>query len=82
MPASPIPAPSFAPSSWGTATDHGGNLGAARRRFPNAPEPWLDLSTGINPWPYPLPQLTPEVWQRLPDYATMECLAAAAAGAY
>jgi len=27
---------------------HGGDLGAIRRRFPEAPEPWIDLSTGIN----------------------------------
>ena len=37
--------------------EHGGNLGAARQMFPAAPEPFLDLSTGINPHPYPLPQL-------------------------
>ncbi len=32
---------------------HGGDLGAARRLFPGAPEPFIDLSTGINPNPYP-----------------------------
>ena len=32
---------------------HGGGLIAARRRFPHAPEPWIDLSTGINPHAYP-----------------------------
>ncbi len=32
---------------------HGGNINAARRLFPHAPEPWIDLSTGINPVPYP-----------------------------
>ena len=36
-----------------TADEHGGALDAMRRRFPNAPEPWIDLSTGINPWPWP-----------------------------
>src|SRR6476661_1427893 len=35
---------------------HGGDLGAARRRFPGAPEPFIDLSTGINPYPYPVPR--------------------------
>ncbi|HRN83594.1 MAG TPA: threonine-phosphate decarboxylase CobD [Hyphomicrobium sp.] len=45
---------------------HGGDLDAARARFPGAPEPWIDLSTGINPEPYPLPDLAPEVWTRLP----------------
>lgn len=33
---------------------HGGNLSAARRAFPRAPIPWLDLSTGINPHAYPI----------------------------
>jgi hypothetical protein len=28
---------------------HGGMLSAMRARFPDAPEPFLDLSTGINP---------------------------------
>ena len=27
---------------------------AARMLFPGAPEPWIDLSTGINPHSYPL----------------------------
>lgn len=31
---------------------HGGALDAMRAAYPNAPEPWIDLSTGINPWPY------------------------------
>ena len=45
---------------------HGGALDEARKRYPLAPEPWIDLSTGINPVPYPLPALPPEVWARLP----------------
>jgi cobalamin biosynthetic protein CobC len=31
---------------------HGGRLAEARALFPKAPEPWLDLSTGINPVPW------------------------------
>ena len=46
---------------------HGGRLDAARRRFPNAPLPWIDLSTGINPHSYPLPTIEPRAWTRLPD---------------
>ena len=46
---------------------HGGDLAAARRRFPDAPEPLIDLSTGINPHPYPLPPLTPDLFTRLPE---------------
>ena len=45
---------------------HGGAIDEARLRYPQAPEPWIDLSTGINPIPYPLPSLPPEVWARLP----------------
>jgi cobalamin biosynthetic protein CobC len=61
---------------------HGGDLGAARRRFPNAPEPFIDLSTGINPVPYPLPQLPHAAFARLPEPAALERLADIAARAY
>jgi len=61
---------------------HGGDLSAARRLFPGAPEPFIDLSTGINPKPYPLPPLPAEVFARLPDAAAAGRLAAAAAGYY
>jgi cobalamin biosynthesis protein CobC len=50
-----------------TSIAHGGRLSEARRLFPCAPEPWLDLSTGINPLPYPLPALAPECFTRLPE---------------
>jgi cobalamin biosynthetic protein CobC len=45
---------------------HGGDLDAARRQFPSAPEPWIDLSTGINPHAYPFLPPAAEAWQRLP----------------
>src|SRR5580704_12970364 len=61
---------------------HGGDLAAARRLFPDAPESFLDLSTGINPNPYPLPHLPEEIFARLPDSATLAHLAAVAAAAY
>jgi cobalamin biosynthetic protein CobC len=61
---------------------HGGALGAARRLFPGAPEPFLDLSTGINPNPYPLPRLSPELFARLPDPDALGSLAGIAAKAY
>src|ERR1700740_215171 len=47
--------------------EHGGELAAARRLFPAAPEPFIDLSTGINPNPFPLPQLSSDVFARLPE---------------
>jgi cobalamin biosynthesis protein CobC len=40
------------------------------------------LSTGINPHSYPLPQMAPEVFARLPEPAALERLAATAARAY
>lgn len=49
--------------------EHGGKLGEAARRWDIPRADWLDLSTGIAPWPYPLPALPAEVWQRLPEDA-------------
>lgn len=63
----------------GSAVPHGGNLDAARRRFPGAPEPFLDLSTGIAPRAYPLPPLPPEALTRLPEPADHAALCALAA---
>ncbi len=61
---------------------HGGDLGGARRLFPGAPEPFLDLSTGINPHPYPLPRFSADLFARLPEPAAATVVAAAAARAY
>jgi cobalamin biosynthetic protein CobC len=61
---------------------HGGNLDSARKRFPGAPEPWIDLSTGINPVPFPIPELPAEVWSRLPTHSEEEALLAVAATRY
>jgi cobalamin biosynthesis protein CobC len=61
---------------------HGGSLTEARQLFPGAPEPFLDLSTGVNPIPYPLPQLDPEWFTRLPEPDAMVALQTAAARAY
>ena len=47
--------------------EHGGALDKAVARFGGRPQDWLDLSTGINPEHFPLPELTPEIWNRLPD---------------
>jgi cobalamin biosynthetic protein CobC len=61
---------------------HGGDLAAARLSFPGAPEPFIDLSTGINPHSYPIPQLASDVFTRLPEPVAIERLAATAARAY
>jgi cobalamin biosynthetic protein CobC len=47
--------------------EHGGRIAQAAARWNIAPADWLDLSTGIAPWPYPLPLPPVEVWQRLPE---------------
>jgi cobalamin biosynthetic protein CobC len=69
-------------SGTGEPLQHGGDLAAARRLFPDAPEPFTDLSTGINPNPYPLPVLPAEIFARLPDRTALQQLATAAATAY
>jgi cobalamin biosynthesis protein CobC len=61
---------------------HGGDLDVARRLFPGAAEPFIDLSTGINPKPYPLPRFSRDVYARLPDAADLNTLATAAARLY
>src|SRR5262245_29331739 len=61
---------------------HGGNLIAARQLFPDAPEPFIDLSTGINPHSYPVPSLPPDLFARLPQPAALDRLAAIAAETY
>ncbi|AWB19795.1 threonine-phosphate decarboxylase [Methylobacterium currus] len=61
---------------------HGGDLDEARRLFPQAPEPWIDLSTGINPIPYPWPALDASAFTRLPARTDLASLEAAAAQAY
>jgi len=61
---------------------HGGELSAARRLFPDAPRPFIDLSTGINPNPYPVPKIAAELFARLPDSAAIASLARVAARAY
>ena len=45
---------------------HGGRLSAAEALFPHAPRPWIDLSTGINPRPYPAPAIPRRRLARLP----------------
>ncbi len=61
---------------------HGGDLAQARALFPDAPEPWIDLSTGINPHPYPLPPLPLSLWRRLPGAQDEAALLHAACKAY
>lgn len=61
---------------------HGGNIAAARKLFPQAPEPWVDLSTGVNPVPYPVETVTTRAFAALPQPAELAALEAAAAKAW
>jgi len=62
--------------------ERGGRLDLARRAYPDAPQPWLDLSTGISRWSYPVPTISEEELQRLPDAGTLESLTDIARKAY
>jgi cobalamin biosynthetic protein CobC len=61
---------------------HGGRLIEARRLFPGAPEPFIDLSTGINPLSYPIPAIEASAWTRLPEPEEIVRLEAMAGKAY
>ncbi|MFK0386065.1 threonine-phosphate decarboxylase CobD [Agrobacterium sp. NPDC090273] len=64
------------------AIRHGGNLGRARRLFPLAPEPWIDLSTGINPHSYPHSPIPASAFARLPEPDTLSALKKRAAESF
>lgn len=49
------------------ARDHGGGVDAAAQRYGGTRSQWLDLSTGINPTPYPISTFTDDAWAALPD---------------
>jgi len=61
------------------AIPHGGRLAEARGRYPSAPKPWLDLSTGINPEGWRRGRAAMAALARLPDPAEVAELEAAAA---
>jgi cobalamin biosynthetic protein CobC len=47
--------------------EHGGRLREAARRYGIPLDAWLDLSTGINPRPWPVPAIPVSAWARLPE---------------
>ncbi len=61
------------------AIPHGGRLAEARRTYPSAPTPWLDLSTGIHPEGWRRRRAPSAALARLPDPAVVAALEAAAA---
>lgn len=60
-------------------TWHGGDLSAAKRRFGPGDDPWIDLSTGINPNPWPDTERVDTDWRRLPERGAIAGLEAVAA---
>ena len=63
--------------------EHGGDLADAMATGGGEPSDWLDLSTGINPHPWPVPaELRTEGWTRLPSRADLAALGDAARRAY
>jgi cobalamin biosynthetic protein CobC len=62
--------------------EHGGDLAAAMARFGGGRADWLDLSTGINPNPWPMPEIPQRFLTALPERADVETLVAAARTAY
>lgn len=47
--------------------EHGGRLLRAAHTYGIAPSRWLDLSTGISPFAWPVPAIPPSAWHRLPE---------------
>lgn len=63
-------------------TVHGGRPDLLKALFPGAPDPFVDLSTGINPHAYPIEMPLGESFQRLPNPVAHDQLERAAAKAY
>lgn len=47
--------------------EHGGRLARAIREHGIPREAWLDLSTGLSPYAWPVPPIPPDAWHRLPE---------------
>lgn len=58
---------------------HGGRIDAACARFGGTREEWLDLSTGINPCSWPVPDDLALDWHALPDPSALARLEGVAA---
>lgn len=62
--------------------EHGGDLDRAISLYGGTRQSWLDLSTGINPHAYHLPDIAQDCWANLPDHALFETAERAAQKAY
>jgi len=72
-----------------TTLEHGGQLDKMAIKYCRPTEQWLDLSTGIAPFSYPIPIIPQKCWQNLPNvndaliqaaknyYQTKHCLVCA-----
>ncbi|KKA09043.1 threonine-phosphate decarboxylase [Pseudomonas ogarae] len=47
--------------------EHGGRLRNAARQYGIAEADWLDLSSGLAPWPFEVPVIPLRAWARLPE---------------
>ena len=46
---------------------HGGNLIEIAGRYQSDISQWIDLSTGVSPYPYPIGEIPSSVWNQLPQ---------------
>ena len=67
---------SAGPAAWSV---HGGRIAEAAAHFGGTPDGWLDLSTGVNPVPWPGAGTVRIDWQRLPGETDLARLEEAAA---
>ncbi len=61
---------------------HGGAVDVAAAHYGISPAQWLDLSTGVSPYPYPVAEIDATAWRRLPTAASAAALETAAAAYY
>ncbi|MBZ9783592.1 threonine-phosphate decarboxylase CobD [Pseudomonas sp. REP124] len=47
--------------------EHGGRLRKAALEYGIEEADWLDLSSGLAPWPFPVPEIPLRAWARLPE---------------
>ena len=62
--------------------EHGGDLAVAAKRFGRPPAGWIDLSTGVNPWSWPVDPEVVAALRHLPDSGQLARLRRAASAAY
>lgn len=61
---------------------HGGALDEAIKLYGGTANEWLDLSTGINPYHYPIDNVSVNSWTQLPQNSALDGLLLSASAAY